>query len=161
MDWHFDNNNPPNDATVFSLQYDKTGKLVRIPLPSSIYSLCSPTTHINVNNIENKTNITPPPPSSHKTNTTCTNQVMTNKYVLIGPYESVSFSFGYPPPPTLSTNSSDSTTATLTTSALPTMSRRKVLERHRKKCKQKARDKHTKNIEQQVNILQQQLKEEK
>ena len=135
-DWGYDNDNPPDDVIISSFQ---TGKVVKSPLPSSVTSLLSSTTHSkNTNNIENKNNITSPPPppplSSHKTDTTCTNQVMTNKYVSIGPYESVSSSFRYPPPNTPPPNSSNSTTLTLITSTptstSPTTPRHKVLEQH-------------------------------
>ena len=52
-DWGFDNYNPPNNTTVFSLQYDKKGKLVRTPLSSSLSFIHSSTTHTNVNNTKN------------------------------------------------------------------------------------------------------------
>ena len=116
--WGYNNDNLPDDITISSFQ---TGKVVKSLLPSFVTSLLSSTTHSkNTNNTKNKSNITPPPFSSHKTDTTCTDQVITNKYVSIGHYESVSSSFGYPPPTTPTLDSSNSTTSTT--------SRRKVLE---------------------------------
>ena len=121
---------------MLSFQCNKTGKLVTTPLPLSVSFLLSSITHFkNINNT--KTNIIPPPPSSHEIDIVCTNQVMTSEYVSIGPNYSVSPLFGYPQPPTPSPNSSDSTTLTLTTSTPPTMSIHKVLEQRQKKWKRK------------------------
>ena len=156
--WGYKNDNQPDDVKMSSVQ---TGKVVKSLLSSSVTSLHSSTTHSkSTDNIKNKTKITPPPPlplSSHKTDTTCTNKVMTNKYVSIGPYESISSSFGYKPPPTPPPNSSNPTSPTPSTPS--TKSDCKIREQHRKRCKRKARDQHTKNLEKQVEELQQQLKE--
>ena len=160
--WGYKNDNPPDDdVTMSSVQ---TEKVVESLLPSSVTSLHSFTTHSkSTNNTKNNPNITPlppPPPSpplkSHKIDTTCTingtDKVMTNKYVSTGPYESVSSSFGYPqtPPP----NPFDLTPPTPSTKSV-----RKIREKRRKRSKQKARDRHTKNLEKQVAELQQQLNE--
>ena len=94
LDWIFDKDNPPDDnddLTMFLFHYNKTGKFVKTPLTDqySIHSLFSSTTHSkNTDNIENKENITPSPPTSHKTDISCTNQVMANKYISIGPSRS-------------------------------------------------------------------------
>ena len=73
---------------MYSIHYDKTGKMIQTPLINKLpfhYLHSSSTTHTNnTNNTENNDIITPSPPTSHETNTTCTNHVMTDKYVAIG-----------------------------------------------------------------------------
>merc|ERR1712115_426647 len=102
------------DVTMSSVQ---TKKVVE-SLLSSVTSLHSSTIHSkSTDNTENNPNITPPPPlKSYKTDTictiTCTDEVMTDKYVSTGPYESVSSSFGYPQIPTPPPNPSNLTPPT-------------------------------------------------
>lgn len=147
------------DVTMSSVQIEK---VVESLLPSSVTSRHSSTTHSkSTDNPENNPNITPPPhPPPLKSyeiyttcTTSCTDNIMTDKYVATGPYESVSSSFGYPQTPTSPTNQSDLTPPTSTKSV------RKIRQKRQKRSKRKARDQHTKYLEQQVEELKQQLHE--
>ena len=76
----FDNNNPPNNKDnspnnkKFNIPFAKIGKFVKkLKDKSPFHSRHSSTTHIKNTNIpKNKDIFTPSPPTSHETDTTCT-----------------------------------------------------------------------------------------
>ena len=76
-----------------------------------------------------------------------------------GSYDSVSSSFEYLPPSKPSLNTSNSTSPTPSTSS--TKSDHKIKEQRQKWRNRAVRDEHTKNLEQKVDELQQQLNKEK
>ena len=83
------NNNNSPDVKKFSIPYAKIGKFIKkLTGKSPYHSRHSSTTHIkNINIPKNKDVFTPPPPpTSYEIDTTCTNQVMTNKYISSEPY---------------------------------------------------------------------------